>query len=95
MRFLPRHARARTDKTAGAHRAQESDGGSNYTTTDLATLEYRLQEVGARHMLATSSARRRQLHFRQIFAIFRREGRHRRMLLATSGSATSSAKTAS
>jgi arginyl-tRNA synthetase len=50
---------------------QKSDGAANYTTTDLATLEYRL-ETWHPHEIIYVTDGRQQLHFRQLFAIFRR-----------------------
>jgi arginyl-tRNA synthetase len=50
---------------------QKSDGGANYTTTDLATLEYRI-ETWQPHEIVYVTDARQQLHFKQFFAIFRR-----------------------
>ena len=50
---------------------QKSDGASNYTTTDLATLEYRLKTWSPDEILVLTDGRQ-QLHFRQLIAIFRR-----------------------
>jgi arginyl-tRNA synthetase len=50
---------------------QKSDGASNYTTTDLATLEYRLKTWSPDEIVIVTDGRQ-QLHFRQFFAIFRR-----------------------
>lgn len=50
---------------------QKSDGASNYTTTDLATLEYRLKTWAPSEIVYITDGRQ-QLHFRQLFAIFRR-----------------------
>jgi arginyl-tRNA synthetase len=50
---------------------QKSDGGFNYTTTDLATLEYRLEEWRPDEILYVTDGRQ-QLHFKQLFAVFRR-----------------------
>lgn len=50
---------------------QKSDGGANYTTTDLATLEYRLETWQPQEIVYVTDARQ-QLHFKQLFAIFRR-----------------------
>jgi arginyl-tRNA synthetase len=50
---------------------QKSDGASNYTTTDLATLEYRLTTWSPDEILVLTDGRQ-QLHFRQLIAIFRR-----------------------
>jgi len=50
---------------------QKSDGAANYTTTDLATLTYRLNEWSPDKILYVTDGRQ-QLHFQQLFAIFRR-----------------------
>ena len=50
---------------------QKADGAANYTTTDLATLEYRLREWNPDEIVYVTDGRQ-QLHFRQLFAIFRR-----------------------
>ena len=50
---------------------QKSDGGFNYATTDLATLAYRLETWHADEVIYVTDARQ-QLHFRQLFAAFRR-----------------------
>jgi arginyl-tRNA synthetase len=50
---------------------QKTDGAANYTTTDLATLEYRLREFAPDEIIYVTDGRQ-QLHFRQLFAIFRR-----------------------
>jgi arginyl-tRNA synthetase len=50
---------------------QKSDGGFNYATTDLATLAYRIETWQPDEIIYVTDARQ-QLHFRQIFATFRR-----------------------
>jgi arginyl-tRNA synthetase len=50
---------------------QKSDGAANYTTTDLATLEYRF-ETWKPHEIVYVTDGRQQLHFQQLFAIFHR-----------------------
>jgi arginyl-tRNA synthetase len=50
---------------------QKSDGAANYATTDLATLAYRLQTWHPDEIVYVTDGRQ-QLHFQQIFAIFRR-----------------------
>jgi arginyl-tRNA synthetase len=50
---------------------RKSDGGFNYATTDLATLEYRLATWSPQEILYVTDGRQ-QLHFRQLFAAFRR-----------------------
>jgi arginyl-tRNA synthetase len=53
---------------------QKSDGGFNYTTTDLATLQFRLEggSWGAKpdDIIYVTGAPQ-QLHFQQVFALFR------------------------
>ncbi|HEU0009146.1 MAG TPA: arginine--tRNA ligase [Verrucomicrobiae bacterium] len=50
---------------------QKSDGAFNYATTDLATLAYRLETWHPDEILYVTDGRQ-QLHFRQLFATFRR-----------------------
>ena len=50
---------------------RKSDGGFNYTTTDLATLQHRLQTWNPDEIVYVTDGRQ-QLHFRQLFAAFRR-----------------------
>ena len=50
---------------------RKSDGGFNYTTTDLATLQHRLQSWNPDEIVYVTDGRQ-QLHFRQLFAAFRR-----------------------
>ena len=50
---------------------QKQDGGFNYATTDLATLRYRLQSWQPQEIVYVTDGRQ-QLHFRQLFAAFRR-----------------------
>jgi arginyl-tRNA synthetase len=50
---------------------QKSDGGFNYATTDLATLAYRMETWSPDEIIYVTDGRQ-QLHFRQIFAAFRR-----------------------
>src|SRR4029434_1107102 len=50
---------------------QKDDGGANYLTTDLATLDYRLREWSPDEIVYVTDGRQ-QHHFRQLFAIFRR-----------------------
>jgi arginyl-tRNA synthetase len=52
---------------------QKSDGGFNYATTDVATVDYRVQDLGADAIWIVTGAPQ-QLHFKQIFEIARREG---------------------
>jgi arginyl-tRNA synthetase len=50
---------------------RKSDGGFNYTTTDLATLAYRLETWQPDEIIYVTDGRQ-QLHFQQVFAAFRR-----------------------
>ncbi|HEY1583520.1 MAG TPA: arginine--tRNA ligase [Chthoniobacterales bacterium] len=52
---------------------QKSDGGFNYATTDIATIDYRVRDLGANTIWIVTGAPQ-QLHFKQIFEIARREG---------------------
>ena len=52
---------------------RKSDGGFNYATTDIATLEYRVNEL-KRDTLWYVVGAPQTLHFKQIFEIARREG---------------------
>ena len=52
---------------------RKSDGGFNYATTDLATVDYRIQRFESRYVWLVVGAPQ-ILHFKQIFAIARREG---------------------
>ena len=60
---------------------QKSDGGFNYTTTDLATLAYRLETWHPDEIIYLTGAPQ-QLHFQQLFAIFRRWHPEAKMKLA-------------
>jgi arginyl-tRNA synthetase len=60
---------------------QKSDGAANYTTTDLATLQYRLATWSPDEIVYVTDGRQ-QLHFRQLFAIFRRWHPEARVKLA-------------
>jgi arginyl-tRNA synthetase len=50
---------------------RKSDGGFNYATTDLATLEYRLKTWQPDEIIYVTDGRQ-QLHFQQVFAAFRK-----------------------
>jgi arginyl-tRNA synthetase len=50
---------------------QKSDGGFNYATTDLATIDYRLEQWQPREIVYITGGPQ-QLHFRQLFASFKR-----------------------
>src|SRR5438093_5889083 len=52
---------------------RKSDGGYNYATTDLATVDYRINDLKANAIWYVVGAPQ-ILHFKQIFAIARREG---------------------
>jgi arginyl-tRNA synthetase len=52
---------------------RKSDGGFNYTTSDIATVEYRINDL-KRDTLWYVVGAPQTLHFKQIFAIARREG---------------------
>jgi arginyl-tRNA synthetase len=52
---------------------RKRDGGYNYATTDVATVDYRIQDLKADTVWIVTGAPQ-QLHFRQIFEIARREG---------------------
>jgi len=60
---------------------QKQDGGFNYATTDLATLAYRLETWHADEIIYVTDGRQ-QLHFRQLFASFRRWHPEARIKLA-------------
>lgn len=50
---------------------RKADGGFNYSTTDLATLAYRVETWNPDEIIYVTDGRQ-QLHFRQLFATFRR-----------------------
>ncbi len=50
---------------------QKADGAANYTTTDLATIAYRVREFAPDEIIYVTDGRQ-QLHFRQFFSIWRR-----------------------
>jgi arginyl-tRNA synthetase len=50
---------------------RKSDGGFNYTTTDLATLAYRLETWKPDEIIYVTDGRQ-QLHFQQVFIAFRK-----------------------
>ncbi|MDP9100093.1 MAG: arginine--tRNA ligase [Verrucomicrobiota bacterium] len=52
---------------------RKSDGGFNYTTTDVATVDYRIQDLKGDTVWLVVGAPQ-ILHFKQIIAIARREG---------------------
>ena len=63
---------------------QKRDGGANYTTTDLATIEFRLRTWGPDEVVYVTDGRQ-QLHFQQLFSIFRRWHSNTQMRLAGCG----------
>ena len=64
---------------------RKRDGGYNYATTDIATVDYRLDDLKRDTVWIVTGAPQ-QLHFRQIFEIARREGRHADFRHITHGS---------
>src|SRR6267378_3848371 len=52
---------------------RKSDGGFNYTTSDIATVDYRIKDLGADTIWIVTGAPQ-QLHFKEIFEIAHREG---------------------
>ena len=54
---------------------RKRDGGFNYATTDVATIDYRVNELKADAIWYVVGAPQ-TLHFKQIFAVARREGFH-------------------
>lgn len=50
---------------------QKSDGAATYTTTDLATLQYRLETWNPDEIIYVTDGRQQQ-HFKEIFTTFRR-----------------------
>lgn len=64
---------------------RKRDGGYNYATTDVATVDYRIDDLKADTVWIVTGAPQ-QLHFRQIFEIARREGREADFKHITHGS---------
>jgi arginyl-tRNA synthetase len=60
---------------------RKSDGGFNYTTTDLATLAYRLETWKPDEIVYVTDGRQ-QLHFQQLFAAFQKWHGESKMKLA-------------
>ncbi|MED5586299.1 MAG: arginine--tRNA ligase [Verrucomicrobiota bacterium] len=52
---------------------RKKDGGFNYATTDIATIDYRVNELKADEILYVVDDRQ-SLHFRQLFEVARRRG---------------------
>ena len=52
---------------------RKSDGGFNYTTTDIATVDSRVREFAPENIIYVTDERQ-QLHFKQFFAICRKAG---------------------
>jgi len=71
------------DPELKAHPAiiQKSDGAANYATTDLATLAYRLETWRPDEIIYVTDGRQ-QLHFKQMFATFRKWHPEARVTLA-------------
>jgi arginyl-tRNA synthetase len=61
------------DGTPAALIVRKSDGGFGYGTTDLASLRYRLDDLGADRLIYITDARQSQ-HFQMVFAAGRRAG---------------------
>ncbi len=64
---------------------RKRDGGYNYATTDVATVDYRIGDL-QRDTIWIVTGAPQQLHFRQIFEIARREGRNADFRHITHGS---------
>ncbi|CAN5601443.1 arginine--tRNA ligase [soil metagenome] len=64
---------------------RKRDGGYNYATTDIATVDYRIDDLKRDTVWIVTGAPQ-QLHFRQIFEIARREGRQADFRHITHGS---------
>jgi len=64
---------------------RKRDGGYNYATTDVATVDYRIDDLKADTIWIVTGAPQ-QLHFRQIFETARREGRQADFRHITHGS---------
>lgn len=64
---------------------RKRDGGYNYATTDIATVDYRIDDL-QRDTIWIVTGAPQQLHFRQIFEIARREGREADFRHITHGS---------
>ncbi|HZL12919.1 MAG TPA: arginine--tRNA ligase, partial [Verrucomicrobiae bacterium] len=60
---------------------RKSDGGFNYTTTDLATLAYRLETWQPDEIIYVTDGRQ-QLHFQQLFTAFKKWRRESKTKLA-------------
>jgi arginyl-tRNA synthetase len=58
---------------------RKSDGAANYATTDLATIESRVEEFAPEAIIYVTD-QRQQTHFRQVFAIARRLGVRTRLI---------------
>jgi len=52
---------------------KKTDGGYNYATTDIATIQHRIHEFAPKRILYVTDDRQ-NLHFRQLFAVARRLG---------------------
>lgn len=58
---------------------RKSDGGYNYATTDLATVEARIEEFNPERIIYVTDERQ-QLHFRQFFTIADKLGWHTKLV---------------
>ena len=72
----------------------KSDGGYNYATTDLATIQYRNDHFQAKRVIYVVDGRQ-QMHFKQLFGAAKRWGYGDRWQLERPGSAPFSAPTKS
>ncbi len=61
------------DEKLGVAIVRKSDGGYNYTTSDLACVERRVEDYDPERIIYVTDARQ-QLHFRQWFSIARKMG---------------------
>ncbi len=62
-----------SEENLGVAIVRKSDGGFNYTTTDLATVDSRVREFSPEKIIYVTDERQ-QLHFKQFFAICRKTG---------------------
>lgn len=62
-----------TSDNLGVAIVRKRDGGFNYTTTDIATVDSRVREFGPEKIIYVTDERQ-QLHFKQFFAICRKTG---------------------
>ncbi len=62
-----------SEENLGVAIVRKSDGGFNYATTDLATVDSRVREFSPEKIIYVTDERQ-QLHFKQFFAICRKTG---------------------